>query len=244
MKKKYIANIQKKVIKTIARLQLIEKYDVVLIGVSGGKDSMVLLDILGRKKVLFPFQFTLKAIHVETDLDLYKMDVDFIARLCNELDVEFIKEQISFSPDNSGEKSTCFLCSWNRRKKLFDMTRELKCNKLAMGHHMNDAVETLLMNMMYHGSISSLPHKLSMFGGRIHLIRPLLELTESQINDYALESEFPGSLKDCPFADITKRKAMKDLIKEMEQIHPLAVKNIFRSAGKIFPEYLPENRKK
>ena len=243
MEKRKTGNLQKKVIKTMGLHGMIEEGDNLMVGLSGGKDSLVLLDILGRKKKSIPFSFNIVAVHIDTAMDLYRADVDFMEQLCKDLDVEFKRSTISFSPDPSGKKSMCFLCSWHRRKRLFELAKSMKCNKLALGHHMNDAVETLLMNMIYHGSISSLPHKLSMFDGRMELIRPLLDLTEDQVNDYAVESAFPKTLKVCPHDDKTKRKTTKEILEKIESTHPLALKNIFRSMDKFFPEYLPKRIK-
>jgi tRNA(Ile)-lysidine synthase TilS/MesJ len=137
------------------------------------------------------------------------------------------------------KKAPCFVCSWHRRKRLFELTKELKCNKLALGHHMDDALETLLMNMIYHGSISSMPASLKMFGGRMQLIRPLIELTNQEMLDVANERAYPKLKNICPYGDDTKRSGVKALIESMASMNQHARKNLFRSMSSIFSEYLP-----
>ena len=152
------------------------------------------------------------------------------------------REQVrSIEPDleKDPSKPACFICSWNRRKKLFNLTRELNCNKLALGHHRNDAVETLLLNMIYHGSISSLPYSLKMFGGRIQLIRPMLDLDERTLVDYAALNKLVHVEKSCPHEDRTQREKIAQLIRQVEALHGKGPFNIFKSMNKVFSEYLP-----
>lgn len=114
---------------------------------------------------------------------------------------------------------------------------------MALGHHRNDAVETLLLNMIYHGSISSLPYSLSMFEGRIQLIRPLLDLDERMLLEYAGLNELVHVEKSCPHEDRTQRENISLLIQQVEDLHGKGPFNIFKSMNKIFEEYLPVHDK-
>ncbi|RLD46517.1 MAG: tRNA 2-thiocytidine(32) synthetase TtcA, partial [Bacteroidetes bacterium] len=131
------------------------------------------------------------------------------------------------------------VCSWHRRKALFEFAKENGFRKLAFGHHMDDAVETLLINMAYHGNISSMPGKLSMFDGALDSIRPLILLTNKDTAEFARIRNYPELTAKCPYENQTFRKTARGLITELEQLHPKAKWNLFNSMGNIDQEYLP-----
>ena len=218
---------------------MIEEGDHVLVGLSGGKDSMILLQALAERQGAVPFDFRISAAHVEAIGIGYQIDKERITAFCADLDVPLILRTIEPDLTKDPTKAACFICSWNRRKELFALTRELECNKLALGHHRNDAVETLLLNMIYHGSISSLPYSLEMFEGRIKLIRPLMDLDERLLIDYAEMNDLVKVEKSCPHENSTRRESIAHLIKEVEKLHGKGPFNMFKSMGKIFEEYLP-----
>lgn len=218
---------------------MIEEGDHVLVGLSGGKDSMILLQALAERQGAVPFDFRISAAHVEAIGIGYQIDKERITAFCADLDVPLILRTIEPDLTKDPTKAACFICSWNRRKELFALTRELECNKLALGHHRNDAVETLLLNMIYHGSISSLPYSLEMFEGRIKLIRPLMDLDERLLIDYAEMNDLVKVEKICPHENSTRRESIAHLIKEVEKLHGKGPFNMFKSMGKIFEEYLP-----
>lgn len=112
-------------------------------------------------------------------------------------------------------------------------------HKLAMGHHMDDAIETLFMNMIHKGSISSIPPKLTMFDNKFEIIRPLIGLSKEQINNYAAIEQFPVERKNCPYDDQTMRFRTKEFMNYLESLNEHARKNIYRSMSKIFVHYLP-----
>jgi tRNA 2-thiocytidine biosynthesis protein TtcA len=236
---KYIENLQKRIYKTLFKQKLLAPDDRIMVGLSGGKDSLILLESLAKRRKQLPFKIELMACHVMISNIGYKVDTDFLREFCENIEVPFYLEQLTTELDETGEKSACFLCSWNRRKVMFRLTKELKCNKLAFGHHMDDALETLFMNMVYHGSLSSLPFKFNMFGGRLQVIRPLLEITDTELEEYALNRNWPKEIKVCPYDDITSRSVMKNFVTEMAKLHKNARKNMFRSMNNTFPEYLP-----
>ena len=218
---------------------LIEPGDHVLVGLSGGKDSMILLEALGERKQAMPFEFELTAAHIEASGIGYEIDRKKLSAFCEKSNVPLHYKTIAPDLEKDPAKTACFLCSWHRRKELFNLTRELNCNKLALGHHRNDAIETLLLNMIYHGSISSLPYTLNMFEGRLKLIRPLMDLDERLLEDYADLNKLVNVEKSCPHEDRTKRETIAQLIREIEKIHGLGPFNMFKSMDKILEEYLP-----
>jgi tRNA 2-thiocytidine biosynthesis protein TtcA len=218
---------------------LISEGDQVLVGLSGGKDSMILLEALAERKNAVPFEFNLIAAHVEAEGIGYRIDRNRLTSFCEDLGVPLLYRFIEPGIQKDTSKSTCFICSWHRRKALFDLTKELNCNKLALGHHRNDAIETLLMNMIYHGSISSLPYSLRMFDGRIHLIRPMMDLDERMLEEYAGLNNLVQVEKSCPHEDRTRREDIATLLRQVEKLHGKGPINIFRSMDKIIEEYLP-----
>lgn len=239
-KKKLLRKICRKAGVTIRDHDMIEKGDHILVGLSGGKDSLILLQVLAERKQILPFEFRITAAHISNQSVDYQIDLNKLKNFCNDLKIPFIHKIINPDMREDLKKASCFVCSWHRRKVLFDLTRELDCNKLALGHHRYDAIETLLLNMIYHGSISSLPYALRMFDGRVTLIRPLLDLDENLLTDYAEGNEIVAVEKACEYEGNTKRKIISDLIMEIEKVYSKGSFNIFKSMGKIFEEYLPQ----
>ncbi len=238
--KRHLEYVHNRVAKAIMDYKLIENGDKVLVAISGGKDSLVMLDALSVVRKYGLVDFSVHALHIDiTDVD-YKIDRKKIADICRDRDVTF--EVISAEADieNRGKKAPCFVCSWHRRKLIFSYAKENGFKKVAMGHHKDDAVETLLINMAYHGNISSLPAKLSMFDGKILLIRPLLLLNNKDTAEYANIRKYPALKSECPFEDTTKRDTAREIVSHLQKIHPKALNNIFNSMGNIDQEYLPE----
>ena len=213
--------------------------DHLLVGLSGGKDSMILLEALAERLRALPFEFTLTAAHVEAEGIGYEIDKERLTLFCETLGIPLLYRAIRPDLERDPSKTDCFICSWYRRKELFKLTKELGCNKLALGHHRKDALETLLMNMIYHGSISSLPYSLTLFEGRVQLIRPMMDLEESMLKDYARLNNLVHVEKSCPHEDRTKREKMAGLIRQVEDLHGPGPYNMFKSMNKIFEEYLP-----
>jgi len=232
----------KKVGKSIYDFNLIENNDRVLVGLSGGKDSMILLEALAERKIHIPVSFELFAIHVTAVNVGYKADTEYLADFCKALDVPLYLEEVIVDFNRKPKKSPCFVCSWARRKKIFSKAKEINCNKIALGHHFDDAVKTMLMNLIYHGSYSSLPQKLVMFSGRTELIRPLLMISEKELAIYAALCEFREHEKTCPYEDSSSRNDMENLLLHMEKLNKDARKNLFRAMDNIFQEYLPRKK--
>lgn len=236
---KLFKKICRKIGTTMRDHALIQEGDHILVGLSGGKDSMILLEALAERLRAVPFNFNLSAAHIEALGIGYEINREKLDSFCDGLDVPLHHRTIEPDLEKDPSKNTCFKCSWNRRKELFNLTRELNCNKLALGHHRNDAVETLLLNMIYHGSISSLPYSLNMFEGRMQLIRPMLDLDESMLDEYAGLRLLVQVEKSCPHEDRTQREKIAQLIRKVEELHGLGPFNIFKSMNKVFEEYLP-----
>jgi len=167
---------------------------------------------------------------------LSESNIQTIQNLCEELKVKLhIRE--AFVPET--EKSKCFFCSWNRRKSFFRACEELDCNILALGHHKDDIIETLLLNLFYHGEISTMPPKLDFFKGALTLVRPLSYIEEYQTKKYAKEHGFLTTSCDSIFNLSSKRLMIKTMIGELRKTNPAIKENLFNSMKKeIKNEYI------
>jgi tRNA 2-thiocytidine biosynthesis protein TtcA len=237
--KSLFKKLSSKIGESINKQKLIEPGDSIAVGLSGGKDSFLLLESLAARRKHFPFKIDLCAIHIHVNGIGYKSNEKMLEKFCKEIDIPFHYVETEADLNRDKKKNPCFVCSWTRRKKLFDETKKLGCNKLALGHHNDDAIETMLMNMIWHGSISSMPYRLNMFNNRLMLIRPLLDLSEKEIIAYTSKCRYPKQKKDCPFADDTKRDQMGKLLNSLDKMNVNTRKNLFRSMNNICMEYLP-----
>jgi tRNA 2-thiocytidine biosynthesis protein TtcA len=228
-----------KIGETIFKQKLIVPDDSIAVGLSGGKDSFLLLDALADRRKHFPFKIDICAIHIHVNGIGYKSNEKMLGKFCNDIDIPFHYVETEADLNKDKKKNPCFICSWTRRKKLFDETKKLGFNKLALGHHNDDALETMLMNMIWHASISSMPYRLNMFNNRLMLIRPLLDLSEKEIIAFTSERRYLKQSKDCPYADETKRDQMGKLLNAIDKLNVNARKNLFRSMNNICVEYLP-----
>ncbi len=236
--KRFIERIRTKVSRANSDYKLIQENDTIVVGVSGGKDSMALLDILANRRLSSPFDYEIVAVHIRlTDVPYYT-DAEYLRGFCKSRDVKFelIVNEQKIIHEN---KQPCFYCAWNRRKLLFEYTAEHQYQKIAMGHHKDDAVETLLMNMIQHGEISAFPVKLPMFDGKIELIRPLIYTTNKELERYIDLIGYKPLPYDCQYAVTNRREQIKSLLRQMYQIHPDAVSNIFKSMQRIDEKHLP-----
>lgn len=239
---KLFKKLGRKMALTIREQNLLEEGDRLLVGLSGGKDSMIMLELLADRIKAFPFHVEMFAIHIVPENIGYEVDIEYLKIFTAKLGVELRLE--TTSPDlEDSKKAPCFICSWERRKAIFNLAKELDCNKIAFGHHRDDALQTFLLNILYHGSISSLPYSLSMFKGRIQLIRPLMDIWEKDLIQFASYKNYEAVEKTCPHENLTKRNYTNELLSQLEKNHPSAKNNIFNALDNIFPEYLPHRKK-
>lgn len=234
--KRHIEHVKNKVAKAITDYKMIDDGDKVLVAVSGGKDSLVMLETLLAFKNYGIADYELEGIHIDVEDVPYQVDIDSLSELLN-FPIKVLKTNAGI--EDRGKKGPCFVCSWHRRKTLFTYAEENGFQKVALGHHLDDAVETLIINMAYHGNISSIPGKLKMFDGAFHVIRPLILVTNKDCREFANTRNYPSLKEPCPYEDKTKRQTAKELISELEAIHPKAKLNLFKSMRNIDEEYLP-----
>ena len=231
--------INSKIGKAIHDYDLIAEGDKILIAVSGGKDSLTLLNLLKERQSWAPVQFDLYAAHIITDFHCAACThKSTLVDTFKGLDIEYRFKEIKVLDENG--KTSCFWCSWNKRRALFEIADELGCNKIAMGHHKDDIAETMLMNLLYRGEISVMNPSQELFKGKLTIIRPLSYVKESMVSEFAKESNFPSKLCKCPHGKDSKRKYIKDFIKKTnESLNGLDVRtNIFKSITRIKDGYI------
>ncbi len=219
---------------------LLEDGDHILIGLSGGKDSLALVELLGQQAQIYVPKIEVVAVHVSVEKIGYHADLDYLKHFCEQYKVRFIHRSTDYEdlPEGHENKNHCFLCSWYRRKALFEAAKELGCNKIALGHHRDDILQTLLMNMIYEGTISTMPPKLPLDKMPITLIRPLCLIDESEIARYAQLSDYGQQVKQCPFEHESSRTRVKDILGELEQLNPQVRDSLWAAMGNIKQQYL------
>ena len=227
--------------KACADYGLIADGDHILVGLSGGKDSLALVEFLGRRAQVYVPRFQVAAVYIRLKERSYQSDIDYLQRFCASVRVPLIIRDTEIGAEE--KKDPCFLCSWYRRKALFDVAQELGCNKIALGHHKDDIVETLLMNLIFQGSFGTIPPLLQMQKMPIQMIRPLCLLEEREIARYADLSGYEKQLKACPFEKESSRTQMKQLLKQLEQLNPDVRDSIMGAMENIKTEYLPQRKK-
>ena len=141
--KTFIYKLHRKFRKAIELYNLIEDGDKILVGLSGGKDSLALIEFLGEKQKVFKPNFSVIAVHITMENITYKSDLNYLKEYTKSHNIEFIHAETSFNTSTDNRKSPCFLCSWNRRKMLFTIAKEHNCNKIALGHHQDDILHTM-----------------------------------------------------------------------------------------------------
>jgi len=138
----------------------------------------------------------------------------------------------------SGQDKSCFWCSWNRRKMLFTTAAEYRCNKVALGHHLDDITQTILLNLFFNAEISAMSPKQELFSGQLTVIRPLAYVQEKEIIRFAKQENLPYHRYNCPNSLVSNRKRVAGIIRDLERICPNLKTNIFRSIKRIKKDYL------
>lgn len=235
--------------KACADYGLLEDGDHVLIGLSGGKDSLALTELLGKRSQIYKPRFRVTALHVRVKERDYQTDLSYLEQFCQDAKVPLIVRdtEIGERPNSDsgltaegGPKNECFLCAWYRRKTLFNVAQELGCNKIALGHHRDDLIETMLMNLIYQGAFATMPPLLQMEKMPLQIIRPLCLIDEADLIAYAQERGYQKPPKLCPFEHVSAREKVKQLLADIKALNPEAMDSMFAAMTNIKTEYLPQ----
>ena len=285
--------LKERFVKAMATYHLIEDDDKILVGLSGGKDSLLLTELLAKRARIQHPRFTVEAIHVRMENIHYETDTSYLQQFCDDLgvplhvrttrfetsvistevpsvissvversalplglskksppvisteqsewrdlsttlemtekEVEMTEKEVEMTTakDRRRQKQPCFLCSWNRRKQLFNLAQELGCNKIALGHHQDDLIHTALMNLTYQAHFATMPARLKMRKMPLTIIRPLCLIPESDIKTWAEMQGYQKQQKLCPYETNSHRTDIKQLYDALEQMNPEVRYNIW-----------------
>ena len=207
--------------KGISKYNLIADGDRIAVGVSGGKDSVALLKLLAEYRRFSPERFSLVAISIDLNFNNNPTDFSPIAKLCEQLDVPYFVEKTDIGQivfDVRKETNPCALCSKMRKGALHSLAKEKGCNKVALGHHADDVIDTFLLSLFYEGRLSTFAPKSYLDKIDLTLIRPLVMVKE--MNVVAYSKTLPIVKSCCPANKLTKREDVKDKVKEIAKDIP------------------------
>jgi len=231
--------IRRQVGKALHKYDMISDGEKIAVGMSGGKDSLTLMYALTERLARIPITYELFAIYIDPGFE--NGFAEGLKKYCREmgycLRVEHTDHGIVAHSEENRE-NPCFLCSRLRRKRLFEIADELGCRKLALGHHKDDIIETLFMNMCYAGEISTMVPSQSLFNKAFDIIRPLSHTDEETIERFARGKGFPEFENPCPTAGVSKRQEVKTMLSRLYRSNRKIKGNIFRAMSHVKPDYL------
>jgi tRNA 2-thiocytidine biosynthesis protein TtcA len=225
--------------KAVHRYDMLRDGDRIVVGLSGGADSLTMMWMLAERLQRIPINFELFAVYIDPGfpdgfseaLQNYCTDAGFSLRI-------EITDYGVLGHSEINRENPCFLCARLRRKRLFEIAAELECNKLALGHNKDDIIETLFLNMCYAGEISTMVPSQTMFKGQFTIIRPLAHADAEIIRAFVREQDFPEFVNPCPSAQNSKRQEIKVMLKKLYRSNPKIKGNIFRAMSRIKTDYL------
>lgn len=226
--------------KAIESYGLIEEGDHVLVGLSGGKDSLALLELLGQYRRAGHVDFKVTAIHVSMENIPYQSDINYLRAFSERCGADFIHSITSFDMSTDKRKAPCFLCSWSRRKRFFEVARELGCRKLALGHHKDDILRTLMMNLTFQGSFGTMPPLLKMDKFDLTVIRPMALVEEHELVALAEAHAYVKQNKNCPYEQVSHRSTMEDVMDKLQEMNPNVKSSMWNAMLNVQMDYLPK----
>ena len=206
---------------------------------------MVLLDLLRTPKYLISGDYTVTAVHIDLGFEGSGEDVAQLEATLAKTGCDYIIDRTDIGPLAHSEvnrKNPCFLCSRLRRRRIFEIADARGCNKIALAHHRDDMIETMLLNMFYSREISTMMPKQQIFGGTLHIIRPLAYIREELIKKFARERQLPVVGNRCPTSGNSRRRYIKELLDALEKDNRLIRDNLFRAMKNVKKDYMPRGK--
>ncbi|MGE3277236.1 MAG: tRNA 2-thiocytidine(32) synthetase TtcA [Vicinamibacterales bacterium] len=240
------ARLARKTTKAITDYGLIEDGDRVMVGLSGGKDSWALFQMLDVLRQRAPIAFSLVAVNVDSGYEDYQHEL--LADTCRQRGWEFVSEHTKIGEvmDDILDpgQTPCSLCARLRRGVLYRLAERVGATKIALGHHLDDFVETLLLNLFFAGSLKAMPAKLVSDDRRHVVIRPLVYVTEAEARAYTKESALPVIGCCCPACgDLgLQRQRVKRLVMDLEREHPNVKSSMIKALANVMPRHLLDTR--
>jgi tRNA 2-thiocytidine biosynthesis protein TtcA len=225
--------------KAIHDYDMIRDGDRILVGLSGGSDSLALLWMLAERRRRVRVAYHLEAAIIDPGFGGGAPEA--MRPFCERLEVRLRTEVTDFGVISHGplnRENPCFLCARLRRKRLFEIAAELDCRTLALGHNRDDVIETLFLNICYSGEISTMRPAQDLFGGRFRVIRPMAYADGQLIRRFVREWDLPVTANPCPSAGRSRRAAIKGLLEQLYRSNRKIKGNIFRAMRRVKPEYL------
>ena len=240
------ARVAKKATRAITEYGLIEDGDRVMVGLSGGKDSWALMQVLDVLRQRAPISFSIVAVNVNSGYANFRHDLvtDACAARGWECHVEHTTIGAVMDDILDEGETPCSLCARFRRGVLYRLAASVGATKIALGHHLDDFIETALLNLFFQGALKAMPAKLVSDSGRHIVIRPLVYVTEAEARNYTQEAGLPVIGCCCPACgDLgLKRQRMKRLIAELELEHPEVKQSMIAALGRVVPSHLLDRR--
>jgi tRNA(Ile)-lysidine synthetase-like protein len=216
--------------KAVDNYNMINDGDKIAIGVSGGKDSLALLYALKGLQRFYPKKFELEAITVSLGFDDF--DLNEVRKLCNELEINYTVVNTDIADiifNERKEKNPCSLCAKMRKGALNEMAEKLNCNKIALGHHKEDIVETMMLSLFFEGRFYSFSPVTYLDRMKLYSIRPLMYVPEKEIIGFKNKYNLPVVKSPCPADGNTKREYMKNLLSTLEKENPGLIQRLYRA---------------
>jgi len=225
--------------KALHTYAMIGEGDRIAVGLSGGKDSWALLYILAERQRRVPVRYSLAAIHIDPGFGGPAPRA--IEKYARAMGIDIRIDYTDFgvvAHSSENRENPCFLCARRRRQRLFEIADELGCNKVALGHHKDDLIETFLLNILYAGEVSTMVPFQPFFGGKLTVIRPLAYTDEAALVRFGHSMQWPVVENPCPSAGKSKRHEIKALLEDLYGTNPNIRGSIFRAMRHIKGDYL------
>jgi tRNA 2-thiocytidine biosynthesis protein TtcA len=237
---KLLSRFSRSVGRGINRFDMICPGDRILIGVSGGKDSLAMSLALVERKKWVPIDYELFAAQIEWRE--YPWTVEEKAAIDGfyaDLGIPLTCVQATINPSSFRKGFNCYNCSRNRKRILFKEAERLGASKIALGHHLDDIARTTMLNLLFRGEFSTMMPVQEFFGGKLRIIRPMCEVREAEVQRVARRLGLPAVPSRCPNSEKNQRKLIAELLRQASRVDRHAVTNVYGSAWRINKEYLP-----
>lgn len=232
--------------RAIADFGLIEEGDRIAVAVSGGKDSYTLLHLLEALRKRAPIRYEILAINIDSGYPGYRADIieDYLVRHGFACHMEKTNHFDIIKEKRRPGSSFCSICARLKRGVLYTLAQQFNCNKLALGHHLDDFVETLLLNQFFVGSLKAMAASMLADNGETTVIRPLVYVEERDIITFSAMNEYPVVCCRCPVCGVAdlQRKRMKELLTDLEKENPHVKRSLLKALSNVQPRHLLDGR--
>jgi len=233
--------VNREVGRALATYGMIDPHDRILVGVSGGKDSMAMLWSLTERQQRSPIPYQLFPVYIDPGFE--GGFAESLRDQCLALGLKLRVEHTDYglvAHSDANRENPCFLCARLRRKRLFEIAHDLSCRKIALGHNKDDIIETFFMNICYAGEVSTMIPAQPFFKGLFTVIRPLAFVEEDLVRRFVHQKGLAVFHNPCPSAERTKRQEIKSVLRQLYRGNPKVKGNVFRAMHHVKLDYLPK----